>query len=1074
MESLETLLAAAMAAAERGESEQAQLLAQQILDRGADHTDRIKTSVSHPDAEVRRLTIMFCDLVGSTSMSTRHSPEVYYQIVRRYHRTCRRIIEDRYEGFVANYIGDGVLALFGHPHSHEDDSRRAVKAGLDIIEALKPVSADVLANFGQQVEARIAVHNGVVYLDLVENDVYSAAPNLSARLQDRAETNTVVISQELHDVVGDFFQCRIHGPVTLKGFEEPVNYYTVDGEAPESIRRGRRWSSPLTGRDEQLSLLNHAIHASRSGSGSGSILISGDSGIGKSRLVDALQTDLGESALTLVCSPYGKDVGLHPFQEAIHTAAGIDGTSPGNERLISLRAHIRQLGLEESTVPLLAAVATIPPEAGYESVEADPRLLRSQIRSALRSWLAKVLPHWGGLLVVEDLHWADSSTLELVQSLLLDQLDRTFTLVTCRADGEPSWLRESVAATVELGPLSTGAANVLASLIDEKDKLSSAQRTELVELSDGIPLYLEELVSTAAMGRDRPAADLRKLTSSPAVPPALYDPLLARLSQPGIDVEFVQLAATVGREFGFDLLAAVTNTSDETFRRNLRTLIDAGVITDVKDKPGIARFRHALIREMAYHLQPAENRTGAHLLVAQALRSRAELGEATDWALVALHFAEGADPAQAIDAYERASDSARLRGSLDEARAHLDRAIELLSLGPADPIADVDLRLKRSFVAASMEGNWSETAIRDHEHCLEVCAQDESNPQYFNTLIITWANSLARGNPHRSRWVSTIMRDLVTRYYPDWEPENIASYGMIDFFFGEYSKSASRLRSAVAMLPESGADERVLGSWYLPNDPQAAMHTHFGVTSWYVGDSSRSAIHLDTAVHRARTLPFPQGPVSTTYALNYIAILALEKCDFNRAERAVSDLERIAAETGLGGAALYAATNRAALEAQRILEAPGQHPEDLKKHIHVMSSVIDKFESVGAKNLLPYNLTWLSRVLIGAGDLKGATDLLDRAINLAKETDLKYYLAESLRLRSACSGNDRDLLRAFEVAQEQGALVFALRAALDLGKRASHPSTEDELQQLSGLVGAFPAQADYPELGEAAQVSMMR
>ena len=415
-------------------------LAQQVLaaDRGnVDAEDLLATS--DEPGEIRRLTILFADLVDSTKLSTRVEPETYRLLVGRYRERTLEII-NRFGGHVGSTKGDGLLAVFGHPDPHEDDVRRAVHAGLEITRDVARISEQAQRKFGVGVEVRVGVHRGLVYLDTAQNDVYGLAANLAARMSGLAPPGAVVVSDPVEALVRDAFELRAVEPAAVKGVDGLVAHHQVIGERAQAARVGR---GPLVGRDRELARLEKSWVRAQAGTlSTPGVVFRGEAGIGKSRLA-AAAADLVESCgavvLELAGSPFHTDAGLHPVRGLLELRCGITRLTAPAERLALLCAEVAARGLDPtSMVPSLAPVLGIGAETGYEPVAAEGRKLSDVIAAAVQTYLLACIGDGAGLVVAEDVHWFDPSTLEALGALLSAADGRLMVVVTGRPDGWPS------------------------------------------------------------------------------------------------------------------------------------------------------------------------------------------------------------------------------------------------------------------------------------------------------------------------------------------------------------------------------------------------------------------------------------------------------------------------------------------------------------------------------------------------------------------------------------------------------------------------------------------------------------
>ena len=505
-------------------------------------------------------------------------------MVGRYRDQVRRAVE-RFEGHIASAKGDGLLAVFGYPVAHEDDARRAVQAGLEITREVVRLSEQTQQRFGYGIAVRVGVHRGLVYLDTAQDDVYGLAANLTARVSGLAAPNTVAISGAVEPLVRKDFELEQSPAAAVKGIDGLVGHYQIAGERLATAQaRG-----PLVGRDRELARIQKSWARGQAGTlTTPGIVFLGEPGIGKSRLVvaanDLVHAD-GGATVELAGSPIHKDVGLHPVRTLIERRCGIDRLTAPTERLKLLDAEIRSLAMDSEAAPLLAPVLGIGPEHGYQPVPVEGRKLHELIAEAARDYVLSCFQGGPGLLVAEDVHWFDSSTIDLVGSLLEASASHLLVIATAR----PSrWLREGWPVKVfELAPLSDRETDELVAALDAS--LNHAQRAAVRQCCDGVPFYIEHVVATLDAADD-------------VVPETLYDPLFARLRATPNVVPVVEAAAVIGREVDRRLLLAAVTLDEDEIDDVIDELEDALVL-----EPWGAdgwRFRHELLREVAAELAP--------------------------------------------------------------------------------------------------------------------------------------------------------------------------------------------------------------------------------------------------------------------------------------------------------------------------------------------------------------------------------------------------------------------------------------------------------------------------------------
>ena len=662
--------------------------------------------------EIRRLTIFFADLVDSTALSTRVEPETYRLLVGRYREQVMHVVK-RYEGHIGSTKGDGLQAVFGHPIAHEDDVRRAVQAGLEITREVARLSEQARRRFGIEINVRVGVHRGLVYLDTAQDDVYGLAANLAARVSDLAPPGAVVVSDAVEMLIRNDFELECRGAALVKGVEEPITHYRVVTERAPA-RKSRQ--GPVVGRAEELAQLEKSWARAQAGTlRTPGVVFRGEPGIGKSRLATAaaeLVEASGSVVLELAGSPFHIDAGLHPVRTLLERRCGIDRSTDQAERVRLLDAEVVACGLDpRTTVPLLASVLGIDADAGYEQVAAEGRKLYELIAQAVQTYLLACLGGGVGLVVAEDVHWFDPSTIEVLGALL-DMAGGGLLVVVTGRPGK--WLPANWAArTFDLAGLTDEQTDEL--IIALAPNLSAEDGAAVACRGDGVPFYIHQLVAGF---------------SETGVPEALYEPLFVRLRASPNVVPVLEAAAVIGRVVDRGLLCSVVDITDDDLDEVLDELEDA-LVLEPWEKTNW-RFRHELLREVAAELAPPSVRRGLHAKVADALTS----GGDPDWRLVAAHYQQGERFDEAASAYRQASTDARLRGALAEAGAYLTQSLAQLDKctpGTGRDRREMAVRLERGFLALAEEGYQSRTAAGDVERCLQLGGTDLRDDQLFAT-----------------------------------------------------------------------------------------------------------------------------------------------------------------------------------------------------------------------------------------------------------------------------------------------------------------------------------------------------
>ncbi len=1005
--------------------------------------------------ELRRLTIMFCDLVGSTELSAQSEPEAYRELMRDYRAAAREVIESHYEGHIVQLIGDGVLAVFGFPRAHENDAERGVRAALALVRAVRNLSAREPAS-GGALDVRVAVHHGPLYLDIDEDDVYGLATNVGARLQSIAPAGTVVISEQVRELVADRFEIVAGEAQMVKGVAEPLQPFRVLGERRRPVQRA--FPTPLIERDGELASLRRAWERAGAGSASTGVLVCAEPGVGKSRLLAAFLEDpccAEAQVIELRGSPFHADAGFHPVRALIEHRCGIAADTAPAARLEQLAAELTRLGLEAATMlPLLAPLAGITAQAGYEPVAAEGPKLEQQIVEAAQSYILACAGGERALIVAEDLHWHDMATRRVLAGLITAGADGVLVLAACRERDDGPW------ETIELAPLSDGAR---LDLIDAlQDVADEDERRALAARSGGIPLYLEELVRARSTGRPAAVADAPPIPGS--VPEALYEPLVARLYATPSALPVAAALAAAGQEVDRSLLTATIELPGRQLDATLGSLLEAGILERVAGYEERYRFRHELLREVAYDLQPPSWRRKIHGRLCDLLAGR----EPGDSRMLASHFERAERFEEAARAYGVTSEDARRRGALQEARSHLTRAIELVAALDGDPAGlEVDLRLRRGFLAMSLEGAASADAAADYERCLELAAGEPGSLAMIGTLISLWSYHLSRAELGRVRQTSTTLRAQMPDVGGVFRPQNLAGFGMVDWFEGRFANALETLTTATEEFEQLERPGDLSNVWFVPIDATAAMYVYLSVARFMASDVAGADAALARAQAIGAPLDFPQGAWTIDYSHWFGSWMWLESGRTDEAAIALEELRRTSELHGFDTWQLIGATQAAAHGGLLALRGGEADAAALAEHEATLSGMVEFWKALELRIFLPFYLTTCGALLAACGDAEGARRRYQESLQLAAGTGMRFYDAETSRLSAHLALDEQSktagLRDALALARAQAAGPFELRSALDLYELLGEPARGP----LERALARFPRDAAMSELDAA-------
>lgn len=631
------------------------------------HQDaRLQTLDSRRDTgERRQLTVMFCDLVGSTQLSQQLDPEEYREVVRAYQDACTTVIS-RYEGHIAQHLGDGLLVYFGYPRAHEDDAQRAVRTGLEIVEVIRTRGLKLLGS--QSLQVRIGIHTGSVVIGEIgggakrELLALGETPNIAARVQGEAEPNTVVMSAATAHLVEGLFACQDLGPRTLKGISTSLSLYRIERESGVQSRfeaAVRTGLTPLVGREEELGLLRRHWERVKEGAGQ-VVLLSGEAGIGKSRLGQELKEQVAQEGATRLefrCSPYHQNSALYPIIEHLHRLLQFEREDAPLAKLTKLQQALAQYHFPQAdTLPLLAALLSLPHPEGTPPLTLTPERQKQKTQEALVGWLVEEAEKAAVYSAWEDLHWADPSTLELL-TLFLDQVptSRMLVLLTFRPEFTPPWGSRAYLSQVTLSRLDRTQVGEMVERVTGGKGLSAELVQQVIAKTDGVPLFVEELTKSVVES----VGAFREAPLHLAIPTTLHDALMARLDRLSTVREVAQMGATIGREFSYDLIRAVSPLNEANLQQALARLVEAELLYQRGLSPQVRYvFKHALVQDTAYQSLLKSIRQQYHQQIAQVLTERFADTVETQPELVAHHYTEAGLGEHALPYWQRAGERA--------------------------------------------------------------------------------------------------------------------------------------------------------------------------------------------------------------------------------------------------------------------------------------------------------------------------------------------------------------------------------------------------------------------------------
>jgi class 3 adenylate cyclase len=709
-----------------------------------------KHGTTAASVERRQLTVMFCDLVGSTPLSARLDPEDLRGIINAYHRCCTELVE-RNDGFVAKYMGDGILAYFGYPQAHEHDAERAVRAGLNLVEAVPKLAT----NAGSPLQIRIGIATGLVVVgDLIgtgaaqEQAVVGETPNLAARLQALAEPNSVVIAASTRRLTGGLFEYRDLGAITLKGFVENVPAWQVLGaSAVESRFEAMRTAmTPLVGRNEEIDLLLRRWQQAKRGDGQ-VVLISGEPGIGKSRIAETIVQRLSNEPhirLRYFCSPHHQDSALYPSIVQLERAAGFRRGDNDEQRLNKLEAVLAQ-GTDDLSEPahLLADLLSIPTGDRYPALNLTPQKRKEKTLHAQLAQVEGLAAQQLVLMVWEDVHWSDPTTRESLD-LLIDRVAtlRVLVIITFRPEFHPPWIGRPQVTVLALNRLLRQQRGEMIAYVTGGKTLPKEVAEQIVDRTDGVPLFIEELTkSVVESGILTEAGDHYAVTGpiAPlAIPISLHASLLARLDRLAPTREVVQIGAVLGRSFSHELISVVAGVPQQQVDDALTQLVGAELIFQRGTPPDAEyTFKHALVQDAAYSTLLRSRRQQLHARIATTLESRFSDIVTAQPELLAYHFGQADLVEKSISYWLAAGRLAREKCAMTEAVAQLRKGLDLLP-----SVADTAVRQEHELNLQIALGNaliaikgWSAPEAGRTFACARVLCEQVNRPELLRSIL---------------------------------------------------------------------------------------------------------------------------------------------------------------------------------------------------------------------------------------------------------------------------------------------------------------------------------------------------
>ena len=939
--------------------------------------------------ERRQVSVLFCDLVDSVNYSTQVDPEEWLEVVDSYYESARRIINS-YQGYILDYVGDGIAAYFGYPISHEEAACDAVKAAIQMSEEIPQLQTPM----GITLQTRIGVATGLVVVKAIEIgdnrskiSLIGDTPNLASRLQSLALPNSIVISSTTRNVTDGVFECESLGVHEFKGFTDPFEVFSVTQikfSGSRSQIRGRKFGIDLYGREKELDVLRRSWQVAKAGSPQ-FVLVKGEAGIGKSRLVETIRNGLvlvGEKHQTWFCSPNHALTALFPIVELLMRLAGFELNDQPETRRRKLNNFLQMFGVDDPTSLIVMAELLGLPTIDLSVVKSFSPEKKKEIRLHT---IIQMLAKWSAgepiLIVVEDLHWIDSTTLELLDKIHANnQLKCCLILATARPEFILTGQENFSLLPVER--LTVVEALDLCHSVDSQGVIPADLARQIVNRCDGNPLFIEELTQSVIEGITTNQA--RGGNDLVSIPETLQDSLVARLDRLGEARRLACIGAVIGRSFSKAMILAVSEQPKEAVEESLFKLLDSGLATTVSTAEGVGyQFRHALIRDSAYAIILKRERQNLHRKTAEILRNQFQGICEAEPQLLAYHCTESGAYDQAIPLWVLAGQRMADNAAHSEAVAHFQRALALIKSLPEDPAYQpTELQLQIG-IAVSLSASRGYTvpevgeALKQAEIIAESIGDDQAN---FSILRGICNFKIVEGDMDAAESICLRCGDIaLSTGRPEHQIETDTPLGYVYFCTGRLQEAAPRLEDGVKLYDKYAHQQL---PYPCPQEPKiVCLSSLLMVYSGLGLEQDVRRVEKELRSHmEALSLPF-----QSVFALIYLAWYSLDKKRYQEAYEAASLCQSLCDVNGYtfhgAGSKLMAAVALTNLD-----------PTNLQQAITQTQEALALLDRLGCRHSIPSRMGELAKLHAMAGEMDLARQMSREAVDLAKRIDDHYFV----------------------------------------------------------------------------------
>ncbi len=1021
-----------------------------------------------PEAERRQLTVMFCEFVSLSSHPQHLDPETLREAIQTSLEAAAYII-DQYQGYIAQYLDDGLLVYFGYPSAHEDDARRAVHTALGIIGKMETLHSRFGVDTSISFAARLSIHTGPVVVGDMgggnwhEQLALGATPNIAARLQHLAMPNTVVLSAVTARLVHVTFALKTLGMQVLRGVPQPIEAWQVEGvQVPEDDDGAypQDRTALLVGRDEEKGLLLRRWYQSKEGHGQ-VVVLSGEAGIGKTSLVENLRAEViqeGLSHLTLRCSPYHQNSALYPVIEHIYQVFKMTRGEASDLKLAKLKRGLKPYRFAtDDVITRFAQLLSIPlPEDHDPSLEIPSTQQRQQTLDALVAWQLEAAERQPFLMVFEDLHWADPSTLDVL-GLLIEQAPTVAVLTVCtfRPEFIPPWPLRSHMTPLTLNRLDRSQVELLLNQLAMGKRLPPTAVQHIVEKTDGVPLYVEELtkmlLESDMLCEETDHYRLRGQLSEVMIPATLHDSLMARLDRLPTVREVAQLGAVLGREFAYEMLqplAALTAIEETRLQDGLSKLVDAELLYQ-RGRPPRAKytFKHALVRDAAYQSLLRRTRQYYHERVAQLLVTDFPALVESEPEVIAHHYTEAGSTEPALAYWCQAGQRAIQRSANLEAIEHLSRGLSILSALPdASSYVEQELQLHTTLGPAYMaaKGYAADEVEQSYLRARELCEQVGETRQLFQTMLGLWNVYLVRAEIARARDLAEQCLALGQKMQDELRLQQ-AHYvlGNTLFHSGVFVTAREHLERSLTLYNDRYHHARAV------QNPGVVSLSYLAWTLWHLGFPDQALQRSQDALELARELAHPY---SLTFALDFSAWLYQFRGEGSAARQDVQAAIALATEQSFP---LWLAMGMPLAGWVEVEQ------EQREAGLLQLQKGMTAFEGTGAQVFWPNMLILLAdsyaqlgRIETGLTTVEAALTTIENNGERVSEAELYRIKGELLLQQSLTQDAQAEycFVNSLAISRRQQAKMLELRASVNLGRLWQRQGRIEPARELLGTV----------------------